>query len=428
MKQIVNMELLGSLFRYYRGKVSRRDYIEGKNITLISLRRIEEGSASFGMCVSFCKEVGISISNKKKDYEILNKYVSDTYNILNSGKTLSEYRILKEEIEAFFLMHKNEIYLSELCSLCINVLNIYLYSRVTNLDLIEICDNCFIQSDYQEVNMLSRFLLGRYAIYYLNISDIERRPKYLSYGTRLYGNRIFVLDEYFYDLARMNKNDLKNKYDYFDFNYEDNNVYKFNYYVVKACIELESENYKDGEDLLTLAIGLDNIEQVIPSNIFLEVYGLLTCVYIAQKNFEAAFSTCLKANQDSGNDMEIMYLLLFVLAEKINRIDIIKDVLLNRNIFNNPLKENIRSYFKEKYVDGNDLDILTACICDFFTIDKCDSLFMYCYFKKELFDIMKETKKYVYFFEFIGQSEFDGVFKSKYSTLDNMIYSVLLKV
>ncbi len=71
MKQIVNMELLGSLFRYYRGKVSRRDYIEGKNITLISLRRIEEGSASFGMCVSFCKEVGISISNKKKDYEIL---------------------------------------------------------------------------------------------------------------------------------------------------------------------------------------------------------------------------------------------------------------------------------------------------------------------------------------------------------------------
>ena len=77
------------------------------------------------------------------EYHKLDKLINMTYDIINSGERITEYKRLLKYNETFYGEHSKDIYLSQLSRLNIAVFRYYLYGEFNDKGIINILEKCY---------------------------------------------------------------------------------------------------------------------------------------------------------------------------------------------------------------------------------------------------------------------------------------------
>lgn len=411
MKYSIEKSFIGSLFKYYReqNKISRTSISKSNNISISSIRRIEEGGySSFKMYKLLAKELKLKINDKPSLYTTANLYVEQTYKIINSGKTIDEYVKLRNNIHTFYSNYKEYLYLSELSRICVSTLNMYLTCTVNDTKIINLSKyiSNLLNKD-SNIHTLVCYLMCLYGKYYARGTNDE--DLYFAYSKFLIGKQIFALEELEHNSLKLNKFDFFKKYEKFmtaSVNKTDNYLSKYHKLVLKSYYCFISEKYNETIALLTLFIENKEIKNRIPNRIYLHIIENLAYTYLKIGDFNNALNCFLKIIDTNPNIIEIAYANVFVICETLNRCDTIIDILNNPSIYiRNNTVNDIFEYFRMKIINNVDYKELEDFIIKKFSLKSCNSLQCYGAFKNEMSLLTNQSHNYKSFYKYIKEND-----------------------
>lgn len=409
-----NYKVLGNLIRYYREekKITRNELISYSNnkFSLSTLRRIENGDlVSFTIFQEIAKSLNLNVSLNMDDYILAEDYIKKTYNLINSGKPINEYYVLLNELKEFRDINLDKLYLRELVTICVEVLNMYLYCEISDVEIIKVIESSTIDS-YSILNELSYYLLNLYGIYCTRGTTSSK--KYLYYGNKLVNSKLYFLDIIFFKSAFLNRYDLhaqsKEYFNSLDF-IKNQYMIDFKKCFIDGNIEIALKEYDEAKKHFLKAIQISEEIKCIAPRFTLHAREGLGILYVLLNDYQKAYDTFKYIYENNNRILELSYLLFFYSAEKTNNLVYIKKVIEeNRENIkkHNEIVKNIFEYYYLK-ITSNDIKLLQDFIIENFSISNCKSKNCYLFFKQELSILIDETKAYRKYYEFIKENDFN---------------------
>lgn len=415
MGQTYDKIIFGTLFKYYRNKnnLGRDDLIDRINsndgkLSISTLRRIESGGySSLSAYKILGKCLNKSITEDEIIYEKLNDLTKRTYEIINSGQPLSKYILLRNEIIKFGKKN-NYLYINEISRLCIATLNMYLTCKVDDTEIISMLYS-FIDNVKQNelIATLAYYLMCSYGYYYSRGS--KESHKYLMYTSKLYNKNIIYIDEPFILSRKMDKYSYINHFQneiYKPFSKKEAPLLKYRKYSLKSLYAFTVGNIVDAKKYILELINDVEIKQYIPNRILLHQYEVLAYIYMREGNLDNALKCFDYVIETNPNLLEISYAYVFLVAERLNKLDYAKKILENnRKYIQNVVTQHIFDYYSIKLFSKAPIKDLEKYIMDNFSLDICDSLQCYIIFKSELSSLVEESKNYKSFYLYLRRSE-----------------------
>lgn len=397
-----NLKVVGQLIKYYRKKLdlSRKD-ISAKNplISISSIQRAEEGGYVSNDKMNLILEVfGLELSTDKLKYLTLERYIKETYSIINCGKPLVEYGVLKHKINDFSKENKQYIYLSELSLMCTLALDLYLSSRVEDKEIMDTTTYIYESlKDNKYLYLIATYALNMYHSYYLVFLEYEQ----FDYGQILENNKLFYLDGFHYDITHLNSFELYAKYN--DMKLEEKNIYKkFINYCAKAFINVSINEKTESEIYLPKVKELyDKYNDIIPNRFLYHYYEMEAIFNLNQKNYKKSFEYSYLIYKNYDKIIDYSYLTLFRSLEKLGKTKSITKILNDKK--DNPKKINndIFEYYESKHIKKFDNAKLQKMICDLFCFRNNKSYFIFNFFLEELLDLCEDNNSYIFVYKFI---------------------------
>ncbi len=402
-KPAIDYKILGSLLEQYRKEkgISRNNLVKLSNeyFSYATLRRIEEGEyASLNNYIKVSKLLGFELSNDNDDYVQLKLLIEETYEIINSGKYLSEYVLLKNKIRNFEKRYHNYIYISDISNLCICSLEMYLSYKKPSEEIIKVSEHCYTNGKNKKIKNLAYVLLFMYAIYYLRGNIFF--DKYIKYYKMIDDKRLLILNSFFYDF---NINDILSTYsNYCAIDRYDNesiiNSFIFNF--ANAYTNAYVQNYHKALQYIELALSIKDIQLVIPKGLIMHAYISKGYIEYNLRQYKESYNCFLKVYETNSTALEIAYVFLFKTAELTNNFKTINKILKNKHQSSATIKD-IFNYYQNKHINKLSEKELAKYIVDNFSIEKCKSKILSQFFLNELFTITKTTKLYKLYFDFV---------------------------
>ena len=398
-------KIVGQLMKYYRKKLdlSRKD-ISDKNpsISVSSIQRAEEGGYISNDKINSILEIyGLELSNDRLKYLSLERYIKETYSIINSGKPLVEYGSLKHKINNFYKENKQYIYLNELSSICIATLDLYLSSKIEDEEIIQIATYiCKDLKDNKYLYLITAYMLNMYYSYYLIFIEYEQ----FDYGEIIKNDKLFYLDSFYYDITHLNSFELYAKYN--NANLEEKNIYKkYTNYCAKAFINVSINEKEKAQTYLPMVKTLyDEYKDIIPTRFLYHYYEMEAIFNLNQKNYKKSFEYSYLIYKDYNKIMDFSYLTLFKSAEKLNQKETIIEILEEKDNLKR-INNNIFKYYESKHIKKYNNAKLQKMICDLFSFENNKSYFIFNFFLDELLDLCEDNSSYIFVYKFIKTNE-----------------------
>lgn len=406
--------LLGSLFKFYRENknISRKSLItilknnnHSNSCSYITLRRIEEGTPS--LTTRFYTEIadalGFSLNLDPLIYCDLENHINSLCKIINNDMPISVLINKREEVFLFYECHKRDIYLSQLSRLMIMVLDMYLTDQINDFELIPVID-ASINSMNSDLKLLASFALYTFSLrYYWKTTETK---DYMHLGKDLLGKRLFVLHEIYYDLFTLNTFDLYKKYKKLNDSFNTNNqkIYLFSILSGLACSELNLNNYVEAHQHLGEALKIDDISMLLPQHVFLNTLKRFGIINYQMKNYTECFKYLSNIYKTDKYLLDMNYILLFKSAEFTDKVSEVKELIdKETECFDNTQVKAAFLYFGAKFNQVTPPSVLENMICKRLKDSLFDSGIYTSIFKKELMDLVSQTKHYKALYDFFQE-------------------------
>lgn len=403
MKKLpIDYSIFGSLIEYYRNEegLTRKDFVKlsSNHFSYTTLRRMEKGEyASFDNYLRAAEILNLKISSSLNAYTELNSLIEETYSIINSGKQLTEYILLKNKINKFAKKYFNYFYIYDISKLCISSLEMYLSYKKPNKKIIDISEKCFVNGTCFKINDISYILLFMYAIYYLRGS--KNFDKYIKYYKMINNERITLLNNFFYDFSA---SDILSTYTKHCINKQlsnDSPIDLFIYNFANAYTNAYVKNYYEAKEYIDSALSIRDIQLIIPKGLMMHAYITKGYIEYNLKKYKQSYDCFLKVYETNSIALEIGFIFLFKTAELTNNTKTIYKIIRAEEE-NSMMITNIFNYYKNKYINGCNEKELSKYIVDNFSLEKCKSKILAHFFLNELFIMTKTTKQYKIYYDF----------------------------
>lgn len=413
MKDIkLDKQVLGGLIEYYRKEkgITRKEILNQCNMSLSTLRRLEEGKSNAKQYDTICEILNINLLKDNKAYEEIDSLLKATLNIINSGKPISEYYKLKDELSIFNNQYRDFIYLNELSLLGINTLSICLDLKILNKEMLKIFDYALVNSNNATIKLLSSYLLCNYAALFLRIEEEYRH--YLSYVKNIRNHQINRLQEAYFDSFFMDIYEAyaKHKKMYLESKKDDILIYFTNICAFGcACVFIGKP--KKAIELLNMALNLKRIEEILPKSAIISGIHSLAYAHFYAGNADKSYENYMEVYKTNPNLLETSYCFLFKILEYKKDTQQIANII-NKNIDNSEgLTKIIFGYYKLKYIDyANDKE-LSKYIVKNLKYSNIKSKVCFDFFEKEMFELANRTKLFKLYFDYIGDMHRSKHFK-----------------
>lgn len=403
MKDIkLDKQVLGGLIEYYRKEkgITRKEILNKCNMSLSTLRRVEEGKSNIKQYDTICEILNINLLNDNKAYEEIDSLLKDTLNIINSGKPISEYYKLKDELSIFNNQYRDFIYLNELSLLGINTLSICLDLKILNKEMLKVFDYALVNSNTATIKILSSYLLCNYAALFLRTEEEYRR--YLSYVKNIRNHPINRLQESYFDSFFMDIYEAyaKHKKMYLESKKDDILIYFTNICAFGcACVFIGKP--KKAIELLNMALNLKRIEEILPKSAIITSKHSLAYAYFFDGDMDEAYKNYMIVYNTNHDLMETSYCFLFKTLERKNNTQQAINIIKNNIDTSYGLSKTILEYYKLKYIDKAEVTILTKFIVDNFRYQKTKSKTCFLFFERELSELVEISKTYKDHYDFV---------------------------
>ncbi len=386
--------------------LSRKDICDkNSSITISSIQRAEDGGYVSNDRIDQILEIyGFSLCIDRAKYFTLESYIKETCSIINSGKPLSEYAILRHKIAEFHNENIQYIFLNEISLICITTLNIYLTSKAEDIDIIDKATYIYpTLKNHHNLYLITSYMLNMYHSYYL--SFLEYEP--FNYGEVILNDKLFYLDRFYYDVINMNTFELYKKYNSTIDN--EKNIYKnFINYFANAFLNISINENEKANIMLSIVKELySRYKDFIPVRFLYHCFELEATLNYNLKNYEESFKYSYMVYKDYCKIMDFSYLILFRSLEKLDKIETIIEILKEEKHNLKKINKNILSYYENKYLKNTKKLDLQKMIFDLFNYDYNKSYFAFNFFLEELMELCTENGSYYFLYKFIEKNKID---------------------
>ncbi len=413
MKEI---KLIGLILKHYRkeNKYTREDIFrlskgKEKELSLSTIRRIEnhESTPNRRNIDAYAHVFNMHYCDNESLYNKLDSYLSSSLELIKNGAKINKLKKLFDEILKFNKANTQYIYLSEISNLMIMVLNIYLYNNYDfSLEKLNLFDSLLDYINDNNVKAIAYYYLykTRASFKFGNTQEnIDCTAKYIkvNFSEVFHFDRIdflfkdSLLDFYNYNKKIYNEQSLiKNV----------NKVYFYSILSDLAFCELNLGNYGDAKNHLLQAINIEDANEYIPNNIYVDTMKRLGIINYCLKLYKDAFLNLLEARNKDKSLLALNYCLLFKSAEMIGKQDIILKIIDEDQDIKLVMAKNIFTYYRLKYNDGS-LEKQEKYICTYLNKKDIYATLYFELFADELKKLVEQTKHYQLYYTYINQEQ-----------------------
>ena len=408
-------KLIGAILKHYRKRSKyTRENINGiskdfgKELSLSTIKRIEnyECISSPRNIDAYCHLFGLHYCDNKSLYNELDSFSSSILDLIKNGSKITTLEQLHDKLLNFNKTNKEYIFASEISKLMIDVLNIYLYNTYDfDQDKLTLFDDILNDIDNKNIKLITYYYLYKTRASFKTGNTQENlnyTAKYIkvNFTTVFYFERIVFLFE---DNLLEFYNSSKAIYDNLKETCQNNKVYYFSTTSDLAFCELNLKDYNNAKKHLLEIININNINEYIPENIYLDNIIRLGIVNYHLKEYEKAYSNLLEVRNKDAALLGLNYCLLFKSAEMIGKANaILKIINKDYNDMKLIMAKNIFTYYKLKY-SNESLEKQEKYICTF--LNKKDIFFSLYFdlFTEELKKLVDQTKHYQLYYMYVNQ-------------------------
>ncbi len=408
------LKLIGKILKHYRKEkkytrddIFRLSKIQGKELSLSTIKRVEnfETSANNYNIDAYAHIFNMHYNDDRFLYNKLDLYLSSMLNSIKNGVKLCELKQLHQKIIDFNAKNANYIYLSEISSLMISILDIYLYNK--------------FDFDQKRINLLNSLLddiddkkIKIFAYYYLyktkatfKIGNTQENLDYIDKYTKFNFGDVFHFERiafFFKDNLLDFYNHNKNIYDKEKSNKQTNKIYLYSVILDLSFCELNLENYVDAKNHIIQALNIENINEYIPQNIYLDTKKRLGIINYCLEQYKDAYANLLEVRENDKTLLALNYSLLFKSAEMVDKTDIILKIIDEDNDIKLATTKTIFGYYKMKY-QNETLEKQEKYICTHLNKnDLCSAIYFHL-FILELKKLVEQTKHYQLYYTYVNQ-------------------------
>ena len=348
----LNYEFLGSLIRYYRErrKIKRSDLLEviknetGRSYSLKTMQRVEKGGYSRRKYIyeDLGKNLNFNICEDNYEYHKLDKLINMTYDIINSGERITEYKRLLKYNETFYGEHSKDIYLSQLSRLNIAVFRYYLYGEFNDKGIINILKKC-----YPKLNKKAYYL----ACYLLAVTSINGKFDMAysdnhEYGKEIADKRIYALEKIYYDSFSKTSYEIYNEnIDKYSNLSEGDKLEKIKVLNNLVYGELNLKGYDDALRHLDEVLNMEDIEETISPYYLYTLYKRKGTVSFFKEDYQNCYENLYKVGNDFSHILGLNVTFLCVSAKKLGKEDTLLTMLRKHNSSSNEAEKLIKRFY-----------------------------------------------------------------------------------